>query len=105
MLELLVGAQVTLLLGMFVVSAWGWKHVEPDARVRMRGDTTTGIDWTMGKKTILLLRPLIGCLFLVAALVVQDQSSRGLIGWLGLVTMAIFLAIHWSSVRRSAGYG
>lgn len=102
MTVVLVAGQIVLLLGMFAVSVWGWRNLDADIRVRMRGDTTTGIDWTMGKKTMLLMRPLIGCLFVAAALAVQDQSSGDLIGWLGLVSMAIFLVVHWSSVRRAA---
>jgi len=102
MFALLVGAQLLALVAMVAVSVWGWKHLEPDTRVRMRGDTTTGLDWTMGRKTILLLRPVVGCMVVIGTLGIRDQPSRELVAGLGAATMVIFLAVHRSSVRRAA---
>ena len=75
MIPLLLSAQVLALGGMVAVSAWGWKHLAADTRVRRRGDDTTGIDWTMNKPTMLLLTPLVG-LVIVLVTLTFDPSSQ-----------------------------
>lgn len=102
MVPLLVGAQILALGGMVAVSAWGWKHLAADTRVRRRGDDATGFDWTMNKPTMLLLTPLIGLVAVIVTLTFDDPSSRGMVAGLGLAGMVIFLWTHWSTVRRAA---
>ena len=96
-----IGVQLLALVGMVAVSVWGWKHLAPDTRIRRRGGTT-GIDWTMGKNTTLLLTPLFGLFILLGTVGMLDSSSGELVAWLGVVVMVIFLAAHWSTVRREA---
>jgi hypothetical protein len=101
MVKLLAGAQLVLLLGMIAVSGWGWKHLSPETRIRARAGTS-GIDWTMSKKTTLLMTPLIGLFVLVSTVSLRDSENAELGAWLGTGVMAIFLAAHWYSIKRAA---
>lgn len=101
MAGVLVGAEFLVFLGMVAVSAWGWKHLEPETRIRARGGTS-GFDWTMSKNTALLWTPLIGLIVLIGTIALGDESNRVTIAWLGLAVMVIFLIVHWSSMRRAA---
>ena len=101
MVELLLGAQVLALLGMVAVSIWGWKHIDPETRIRARAGTS-GIDWTMSKKTALVSTPLIGLVVVIGSFATRD-SPRGEMGAaLGLAVIVIYLLVHWSSIRRAA---
>ena len=101
MFALLAGVQILVLLGMAVVSAWGWKHLSPETRVRARTGLT-GLDYTMSKNTTLILTPLMGLLVVLATLALWDSPNRETVALLGVTILIIFLAAHWSSVRRAA---
>ena len=98
---LLLGAQLLLLIGMGAVSAWGWKHVSPEARVAARLGTS-GVDWTMSKRTTLLWTPAIGVFIVLTTVATRDSSSAESGAAVGLGLMVFFLAAHWWSVRRAA---
>lgn len=98
---LLVGAQLLAVIAMLAVSVWGWKHVAPETRVRVRSGPT-GIDWTISKNTTLVLTPAIGLVVVIATLMSDERPSRESFAALGLAVMVIFLAAHWSAVRRAA---
>jgi hypothetical protein len=99
MTAVLIGAQVLVLAGMVAVSAWGSKHIDPEKRIRVRAGAT-GIDWTIGKKTALLMVPIIGLIALLAT-IAADPPSRETVGALGLAVMLTFLWAHWYSVKRA----
>ena len=92
--------QLLTLGGMVAVSVWGWQHLDPSTRIRARAGAT-GLDWTMSKKTALVLSPAIGLLVVLGTLAVPDSNGDG-IGWLGLAVLVIFFLAHQSSVRRAA---
>lgn len=94
-------AQLLALLGMALTSAWGRKHVPPEARVRAR-TALTGLDYTMSKKTTLILTPFMGSLVVISSLALWDSPNRETVALLGAVLLTIFLAAHWSSVKRAA---
>ena len=100
MVELLMAAQVLVLIGMLAASIWGWKNIEPDGRVRVRSGPT-GIDWTISKNTTLIMTPAVGLFIVIATLTFRDAPDPGFAA-LGLAVMLIFLAAHWSAVRRAA---
>lgn len=89
------------LIGMVAVSAWGRKHIDDETRIRARLGTT-GFDYTMTKNTTLIYTPLIGLLIVIATLAVMDSDLPETMASIGLAIMVIFLAAHWSSVRRAA---
>ena len=101
MADLLIGAQIVAFVGMVAVSLWGWRHIDADTRVRMRGGTT-GLDWTMSKKTALVLTPLIGLVVVIGTCALRDSPNRETIASLGLALIVIYLLVHWSSTRRAA---
>ena len=101
MVALLVGAQLLALVAMVAVSAWGWKHIDPETRIRARTGTT-GFDYTMSKNTALLWTPLIGLVVVGATIALPRSSEHKTIAWVGLGVMLIFLAVHGYSVRRAA---
>lgn len=101
MFALLMGVQFLTLLGQVAVSAWGWKHLSPETRVRARIGPT-GLDYTMSKNTTLILTPLMGLLVVIATLGLWDSPSRETVALLGAALLIIFLAAHRSSVRRAA---
>jgi hypothetical protein len=101
MTDLLLGAQVLVFFGMVAVSLWGWKHLPPEARVRARAGTT-GLDWTMSKKTALVSTPLIGLLVVVGTFALRDSPDSDAIASLGLAVIVIYLLVHWSSTKRAA---
>ena len=101
MADVLLGAQLVGLIAMVGVSAWGWRNMDPEHRVRARAGLT-GIDWTWSKKAALVTTPLLGLLVFLATLAVRDSPNREAISALGLVAMVTFLLAHLSSVRRGA---
>ena len=101
MVALLAGGQLVVLIAIVAVSAWGWKHIDPETRIRGRTGTS-GFDYTMSKKTALLMTPLIGTFVAIATFAVADPANETMGPSLGLAVMVIFLAAHWSSVRRAA---
>jgi hypothetical protein len=56
----------------------------------------------MGKNAALLWSPLIGVVVVTSTIALADESNQVTIALLGLAVMVIFLAAHWSSVRRAA---
>ena len=86
---------------MFVVSAWGRRHIDADTRIRARTGTS-GLDYTMGKKTALVYPPLIGVLVVISTLALDDSQNREPIAWVGAGVCIVFLLAHQSSVRRAA---
>ena len=92
--------QLLALGAMVATSVWGWQHLDPETRIRARAGTT-GLDWTMSKKTSLVLTPAIGVLVVLGSLSVPESNGDG-IRWLGLAVLIIFLLAHRSSVRRAA---
>jgi len=101
MFALLAGVQVLTLLGMAVVSAWGWKHLSSETRVRAR-TWLTGLDYTMSKNTTLILTPLLGSVVVIGTLTISDSPNRETVALLGAAVLIIYLAVHWSSVKRAA---
>lgn len=97
-MSLFVLLQGLALAGMVAVSAWGWTHIDPHTRIRVR---TISFDWTISKKTALVLTPLIGSAVVLATLG-SDPPNRDTIEPLGLAVSIVFLLAHWSSVRRAA---
>jgi hypothetical protein len=101
MVELLLGAQVLALFGMVAVSLWGWKHISPETRIRARTGTT-GLDYTMSKKTALVFPPLIGSLVVIGTFALRDSPNSDTVASLGLAIIVIYLLAHWSSTKRAA---
>lgn len=92
--------QLVVLVAMIAVSVWGLSAVPDDARIRARA-SATGLDWTMSKITALILTPIIGALVFLTTLVSRDPANEATIAILGLVVMLIFLAAHWSAIKRA----
>ncbi len=92
--------QLLVLVGMIGVSVWGRSAVPDDARVRARAGAT-GLDWTMSKITALVSTPIIGALVFLATVVPRDPANEETIAILGVVVMLIFLAAHWSAIKRA----
>lgn len=101
MIALVVGAQLLAFIALVAVSVWGSKHIEPETRIRARAGAS-GIDWTMSKKTALVMSPFIGVVVVVSTVALGNSPERETVAMLGLAVILIFLAAHWSSVRRAA---
>ena len=96
-MQLLLAGQVVMLVALVAVSAWGWKEVPSEARIRARAGAT-GMDFTVGKTTALVATPLIG-LMVVAATASSDDVT---LEWLGLGLLVFLVLTHRSSLRRAA---
>lgn len=99
-MEPLLAGQLAALVGLVAASAWGWKEIPDDARIRARAGTS-GLDWTMSKTTALVTTPLVG-LMVVAATAASGPAERDSLALVGLVLLVFLLLVHWSSVKRAA---
>ncbi len=93
---LIVGLGVVELAGMVGLSIWGWRVIDPSYRFAARSGPT-GIDFTLGKTTGLVLWPMIG-LFVLAGSAVGDEG----IALIGVTLLAFLLLMQHSSIRRTA---
>ena len=101
MFALLLVAQVMTLVGMVAVSTWGRTHMDRDTRTRARVGAF-GFDYTKSKNTTLIFAPVIGLLIVGSTFAIRDSGAPEAAAAMGLAIMLIFLAAHWSSVKRAA---
>ena len=101
MTALYVGGQIVALLAMVAVSVWGQKNLRDEARVPARLGTS-GVDWTMNKKTSLRYAPALGCVVVIGTLAILDSDEAETVAAIGLGIVVMLLLAHWSSVKRAA---
>lgn len=86
--------------GMVVVTARGWRALDPSHRFHVSLGVPPSVEGTAGKRSVLLLYLGAGAVIFASAWVMTSEDDSAL-PWAGVGLLAYFLLMEFYAIRRA----